>query len=78
MRKILTQSSGVVDRESLLLRGSEVAEALGISRSLAYQLMASNTLPVVRVPGGRSVRVPRSALLRWIESQTAGGQGVAA
>jgi len=54
----------------LLLRGREVAEELGISRALAYRWMSSNILPVVRVPNSTSVRVPRAALLNWIESKT--------
>jgi excisionase family DNA binding protein len=56
----------------LLLRGEEVAAALNISRALAYRWMAAGILPVVRVPGGRSIRVPQQALLRWIETNTAG------
>ena len=59
-------------QEKLLLRGQEVAEALNISRALAYRWMAAGILPVVRVPGGRSIRVPHQALLRWIETNTAG------
>jgi excisionase family DNA binding protein len=54
----------------LLLRGKEVADALGISRALAYQWMASGVLPIVRLQGSRSIRVPREALLRWIEQNT--------
>jgi len=53
----------------LLLRGTEVAEALGCSRALAYRLMSSGGLPVVRV-GSKSIRVPRAGLLRWIEERT--------
>ncbi|MCZ2074617.1 MAG: helix-turn-helix domain-containing protein [Bryobacterales bacterium] len=53
-----------------LLRGREVAEVLNVSRALAYRWMQSGVLPVIRVPGGRTVRVPRSALLAWIERQT--------
>jgi excisionase family DNA binding protein len=52
----------------LLLRGVEVAEALGISRALAYRWMASGILPTVRV--SRSIRVPRAELLRWIAANT--------
>jgi excisionase family DNA binding protein len=63
-------------QEKLLLRGVEVARALNISRALAYRWMAAGILPVVRVPGGRSVRVPQLALLKWIETNTAGaGEG---
>ncbi len=58
-------------QEKLLLRGVEVARALNISRALAYRWMAAGILPVVRVPGGRSIRVPQQALLKWIEANTA-------
>lgn len=58
------------ESQSLLLRGDEVAAALGCSRALAYRWMQNGVLPVVRVPGARSVRVPRAALMRWIEEQT--------
>lgn len=59
-------------QEKLLLRGKEVADALNISRALAYRWMAAGILTVVRVPGGRSIRVPQQALLRWIDINTAG------
>lgn len=58
------------EKQALLLRGGEVAELLGCSRALAYRWMAGGILPVVRVPGSRSIRVPREALLAWIEAQT--------
>jgi len=57
-----------LDRKPLLLRGSEVADALGISRALAYRWMASGVLPTVRV--SRSIRVPREELMRWISART--------
>jgi excisionase family DNA binding protein len=50
-----------------LLRIAEAAELLGVSRSTLYQLVSANAVPVVRV--GRLVRIPRDALLRWIENQ---------
>ena len=56
------------ERHPLLLRGVEVAEALGISRALAYRWMASGILPTVRI--SRSIRVPREELLRWIAANT--------
>jgi predicted DNA-binding transcriptional regulator AlpA len=40
----------------VLLWGLEVAQALGISRALAYRGMAWGILPTIRV--SRSVRVP--------------------
>ena len=48
------------NQERILLRPEEVAYALGISRSSAYQLIASGELPSVKVAG--LTRVPREAL----------------
>ena len=56
--------------EPLLFRGREVALLIGCSRALAYRLMQRGILPTVRVPGGRSVRVPREALIEWIRTNT--------
>lgn len=58
---------GVIESAELL-RAEEAATLLGLGRSKTYQLIASRVIPVVRI--GRSVRVPRTALLRWIEDQT--------
>ena len=60
--------SMTTDQQRLLLRGTEVAEMLGISRALSYRWMASGILPTVRVD--RSVRVPREELLKWIAART--------
>lgn len=54
--------------ERLMLRATEVGQSLGYGRSKVYQLIASGELPSVRI--GRSVRVPRSALLAWIARRT--------
>jgi excisionase family DNA binding protein len=62
--------SQTVNRRALLLRGNEVAAALGISRALAYRWMQDGTLPVLRAPAGRVVRVPRAALEQWIAENT--------
>jgi excisionase family DNA binding protein len=56
--------------EPLLLRGREVAELIGCSRALAYRLMQRGVIPTVRIPGGKSVRVPREALIEWIRANT--------
>ena len=57
--------------EKLALRPTEAAEAIGVSRSRAYALIAKGELPSVRI--GNSVRVPVDALRRWIESRTSAG-----
>jgi excisionase family DNA binding protein len=56
-----------------LLRGAEVAEVIGCSRAMAYRLMQRGTIPVVRIPGGKTVRVPRGALQEWIRDNTRAG-----
>lgn len=53
----------------LLLRAEEVARLLGISRSKAFALLATNELPAIRI--GRSVRVARADLEAWIQSRAA-------
>lgn len=52
----------------LLLDSREVATLLGLGRTKVFELMAAGDLPVIRI--GRSVRVPREALIAWIR-QTA-------
>lgn len=61
-------------RRSLMLRGGEVAIELGISRAQAYKWMKEGVLPTVR--HGKTVRVPRAALLAWIERHTQGAGGL--
>jgi excisionase family DNA binding protein len=55
--------------ERILLRPAEFAEAVGISRTKAYELIARGEVPSVRIGG--SVRVPIDGLRTWIEQQTA-------
>jgi excisionase family DNA binding protein len=53
--------------ERLLLKPGEAAESLGIGRSKVYELIASGTVPSLKIGG--SVRVPAQALRRWVEGQ---------
>ena len=55
--------------EKLLLRPAEAADALGVSRSKIYELLAARALPVVRV--GNSVRVPADVLRQWLQQRLA-------
>lgn len=57
-------------KDKLLLNAPQVAALLNISRALAYRWMQDGTLPVLRAPAGRVVRVPRVALEQWIEENT--------
>jgi excisionase family DNA binding protein len=59
-----------VDRSHEWLKVPEVAEVLRIARSRAYELVAEGKIPSVRI--GRSVRVNRRELDRWLEEQRYG------
>lgn len=48
----------------------KVAEVLRIARSRAYELVADGEIPAVKI--GRSVRVSRKELDRWLEDQCYG------
>ena len=54
--------------EPLLLKATEAGELLGLGRSKVFAMVAAGELPVIRI--GRSVRIPREALERWIRDQT--------
>jgi excisionase family DNA binding protein len=57
----------VVEREHEWLKVPEVAQVLRIARSRAYELVAEGEIPSVRI--GRSVRVSRMELDRWLAEQ---------
>jgi excisionase family DNA binding protein len=54
--------------ETKLLKIEETAKMLGVGRSTAYEMIRREELPVVKM--GRSVRVPVTALKRWMEERT--------
>ena len=56
--------------QRLLLRVPEAADALGVSRSTIYGLVAADDLPSVRV--GRLVRIPVDQLEKWITDRSMG------
>jgi excisionase family DNA binding protein len=67
---ILFDAMGVhMDRLRLLLRPAEVAEAVGVSRAKAYELIAAGQIPSVKLGG--CIRVPLAALEHWIAQQIA-------
>jgi excisionase family DNA binding protein len=51
-----------------LLTVREVATLLRIGRNTAYGLIATKQIPHVRI--GRTLRVPRSSLERWLAETT--------
>jgi excisionase family DNA binding protein len=56
-----------MDTHHEFLKVPEVAKELRIARSRAYELVANGTIPAVKI--GRSVRVNRKELERWLEEQ---------
>lgn len=53
-----------------LLTVPEAAKMLRISRNLAYELVARNELPAIRL--GRVIRVPKHGLEAWLDRQVDG------
>ena len=53
-----------MDTSKLLLRPTEAADAISVSRSKVYKLISSGTIPSIRIGG--SVRIPVDALRNWI------------
>jgi excisionase family DNA binding protein len=51
----------------LLLKPTEFADMVGVSRSRAYELIGRGEVPSIRIGG--SVRVPMEALKAWIEER---------
>ena len=56
-------------QERLTMNVSEVADALGISRILAYNLVAQGKIPSIRI-SARRLLVPRAALTRLLDLTT--------
>ena len=54
-------------RSDTLLRVEEAADALRLSRSKTYELIAAGEIRVIKI--GRSVRIRRSEIGRFIDSQ---------
>ncbi len=56
-----------MDGQREWLKVPEVAEMLQIARSRAYELVGEGEIPSVRI--GRSVRVNRRELEKWLEER---------
>lgn len=55
--------------DRLMYRPAEAADAIGVSRAKAYELIARGEIPAVKVGG--CIRVPVDALRSWIDRQLA-------
>jgi excisionase family DNA binding protein len=56
-----------MDEQQEYLKVPEVARIIRIARSQAYELVAEGEIPSIRI--GRSIRVSRKELDRWLEEQ---------
>jgi excisionase family DNA binding protein len=54
--------------QPLLMTLAEAAAECGIRKTLAYKMAADGRLPSIRLGG--AIRVPRAALLSWIDAST--------
>jgi excisionase family DNA binding protein len=52
----------------LVLKAADVQRILGISRVKVYELLHQQGFPTLRV--GRSLRIPRDAFLKWMDTET--------
>jgi excisionase family DNA binding protein len=55
--------------ERAFFKVPEVAEIIGLGKSLTYRLVAEGQIPSVMLAGCRSRRVSSDALKAWIEAQ---------
>jgi excisionase family DNA binding protein len=56
-----------IESARILLRPREVADAIGVSRTSAYELISSGAIPSCRI--GNFLRVPAEALKRLIDER---------
>ena len=54
--------------EQRLMRPSEAAQFLGVSRSKVYEMVAAKEIPSIRLAGG-SIRVPAAQLAEWLDNR---------
>jgi len=55
-----------------LLTVRDLQEKLGVGKDAAYFLVASGSIPSIRVGGGRLIRIRPATFDRWLESQERG------
>ncbi|MCC8434477.1 helix-turn-helix domain-containing protein [Brevibacillus sp. M2.1A] len=51
----------------LVLTASHIAEIIGVSKRVAYNIMELSNFPLIRI--GRCKRVTREALFKWLNEQ---------
>lgn len=66
----MNMNSTTYDSLPAVLNANQLANALGISRAGAYQLLNTGTFPTLRI--GKWLLVPKDKLIGWIEQNTGG------
>lgn len=59
--------------DPVLMTPRELGQLLRLGRNKTYELLASGELPIIRF--GRAIRVPRTAVLTWIDRVAGQGEG---
>ena len=59
------------DQLPIVLNADQLAQALGISRANAYQLMHAKGFPTLRI--GKRMLVPKDKFLEWLDSKAEKG-----
>lgn len=62
----------LMQTQRLTINVAELAEVLGISKPVAYELTRKNGFPAVRV-SERRIIIPVDGLCRWLEAEAASG-----
>lgn len=65
----------LMENKKLVLNVEELAELLGISKPVAYELTRKSGFPAVRV-SERRIIIPVDGLCRWLEAEAASGARV--
>ncbi|MDI9640025.1 helix-turn-helix domain-containing protein [Geitlerinema splendidum] len=61
--------------EKQFFRIQEVAEIIGLGKSMTYKLVLEGHIPSVHLAGCRARRVPKPALEKWIAEQSSNAVG---
>ena len=59
------------DQYPPVMNAEQIADALGISRAGAYQLLRQESFPTLHI-GKRRLAVPKDKLILWIDHHTGG------
>lgn len=60
--------------DPLTLSVEQAAQLLGVGRNAVYNMVHEGSIPYVRF--GRLIKIPRSALEAWLQSQSSAGTGL--